>query len=100
MNEALAGTPITPFRYPNGVKFSTIDPDTGVIDVRRVASDGRVIGDASETRETVVQGTRGSGAADDNGARNAPNAQSGTTTEKPATNGPATRVIRSSDAIF
>ncbi len=103
MNEALAGTPITPFRYPNGVKFSTIDPDTGVIDVTRVASDGRVIGDTGVTRDSVVQGTRGSGGGSD--------ASFGTEQQQPesaprasspsrASTGSVSRTIRSSDAIF
>ena len=60
VKEALEGTPITSFRYPEGVKFSNIDTASGTIDVSRVASDGRVIGD-SPVSPGSVSGTRGSG---------------------------------------
>ena len=59
MNAALADSPVTQFRYPVGVPISNIDPRTGVIDVRRVADDGRVIGEGEEPQETV-SGSRGS----------------------------------------
>ena len=50
---------MTQFRYPVGVPISNIDPRTGVIDVRMVADDGRVIGEGEEPRE-AVSGSRGS----------------------------------------
>ena len=100
INEALAGQPVTGFRQPTGQAFSTIDASTGLIDVTRIASDGRVIGDTGVTRE-VVTGTRGSGQA-----VSTPSVSFGTTATTQPTTAPATSgrgggsAITSSDAIF
>ena len=106
MNEALAGTPVTQFRYPEGVKFSTIDPRTGVIDVRRVASDGRVIGDTGVTTETV-SGARGTGGNASDGVNagfgsenNTTQTNTGSTSSSRSSTGQSSRGISSSDAIF
>ena len=105
VNEALAGQPVTQFRYPQGVQISNIDPRTGVIDVRRVASDGRVIGDTGVTRETVV-GTRGSNTTT---GRSTNTTTSGTTSRSNTTtttsrgsssSGGSRSSVSSSDAIF
>ncbi|MGA0236696.1 MAG: hypothetical protein ACO3NE_14030, partial [Alphaproteobacteria bacterium] len=106
MNEALAGTPVTQFRYPEGVKFSTIDPRTGVIDVRRVASDGRVIGDTGVTTETV-SGARGTG-SNGNDAVNAgfgseedsTQTNTGASSSSRSSTGQSSRGVTASDAIF
>ena len=100
INEALAGQPVTGFRQPTGQAFSTIDASTGLIDVTRIASDGRVIGDTGVTRE-VVTGTRGSGQA-----VSTPGVSFGTTATTQPTTAPAASgrgggsAITSSDAIF
>ena len=69
INGALADTPVTQFRYPVGVPISNIDPRTGVIDVRMVADDGRVIGEGEEPRE-AVSGSRGSRQSGSSPSRN------------------------------
>jgi penicillin-binding protein 1A len=104
MNEALAGTPITQFRYPEGVKFSTIDPRTGVIDVRRVASDGRVIGDTGVEQETV-QGTRGTSApvpssSESTATEDVRSSTSSSSTSSRSSDTQTTPRVISSDAIF
>lgn len=114
MNEALAGTPITQFRYPEGVKFSTIDPRTGVIDVRRVASDGRVIGDTGVEQERTVQGSRGTGTTTTASSSTASTSSGQTTTQTQRSSSPSQTpttlpssggeqsgsTVTSSDAIF
>ena len=104
MNEALAGTPITQFRYPEGVKFSTIDPRTGVIDVRRVASDGRVIGDTGVEQETV-QGTRGTStpvpsSSESTATEDVRSSTSSSSTSSRSSDTQTTPRVISSDAIF
>ena len=107
VNEALAGQPVTQFRYPQGVQISNIDPRTGVIDVRRVASDGRVIGDTGVTRETVV-GTRGSNTTTGrptntttSGTTTRSSTNTTTTTSRGSSSSSGSRSsVSSSDAIF
>ncbi|MGB0823673.1 MAG: hypothetical protein ACPGSK_06035, partial [Alphaproteobacteria bacterium] len=92
INGALADTPVTQFRYPVGVPISNIDPRTGVIDVRMVADDGRVIGEGEEPRE-AVSGSRGS-----RGSRQSGGSASGNSTTSGSRSGG--NAVSEADAIF
>ena len=92
INGALADTPVTQFRYPVGVPISNIDPRTGVIDVRMVADDGRVIGEGEEPRE-AVSGSRGS-----RGSRQSGGSASGNSSTSGSRSGG--NAVSEADAIF